>query len=94
MAAFGATGGPESVWRYRRAIGSDLTQLVLHRVHIHSILSIEEYGVVQVASQWRPAPGHSWQSPPCSISSTGMCLDRKTTNLAHPLFRPCRMMGR
>lgn len=49
--------------------------------------------MVQAPSLWRPTPGHSWQSLPCRVSSAGMRLDRKTTNLPQPLFRPCRMKG-
>lgn len=47
--------------------------------HTHSILEIAECEVAWATSQWEPAPGHSWQSPSCMVSSTGMCLDRRTT---------------
>lgn len=56
-------------WGYPRAIGSDWTQLVSESP-AHSILGIAECGVVQAPSQRRPTPGHSWQSPPCRVSST------------------------
>lgn len=49
--------------------------------HTHSTLEIAERGLGRAASRRRPAPGHSWQSPSCTVSSTGMCLDRRTTYL-------------
>lgn len=54
---------------YPRAIGSDLTQL-LSESPAHSFLGIAECGVLQAPSPWRLTPGHSWQSPPCRVSST------------------------
>lgn len=79
MASLGTTAGPDRVGlpqgHWLRFYPAGVTG---SQSHTHSILEIAECGVAQAASRWRPTPGHSWRSPSCMDSSTGMCPDRRT----------------